>query len=70
MGRCIETSFDVHPKHASGLLKAFRMLPDNSGIFWAARMGACEHVKRLILNKRASPMDFSDAEGKSVLHVS
>ena len=70
MGRCIETSFDVGSKYPSGSLRAPRMLPDNSGIFWAARTGTCEHVKRLILNKQASPTDVSDAEGKSVLHVS
>ena len=51
-------------------LRVNRVCSESAPIFWAARTGAFDHVRRLLDTEEGSVLDASYPEGKTALHVS
>ena len=51
-------------------MKVHRVCSESAPIFWAARTGAIDHIKRLLAAKEATAFDINYPERKSALHVS
>ena len=65
----LSTKFGSH-YGPSLMLKLLKVRPESAPIFWAARTGAINHIKRLLSAGEATPCDINHPERKSALHVS